>query len=33
MRRSLRCSRRGDVVVNGLGLEGWLDRLIKASGF
>ena len=21
------------VVVNGLGLEGWLDRLIKASGF
>ncbi|MEQ4450860.1 metal ABC transporter substrate-binding protein [Kosakonia sp. YIM B13605] len=21
------------VVVNGLGLEGWLDRLVKASGF
>lgn len=21
------------VVVNGLGLEGWVDRLIKASGF
>lgn len=21
------------VVINGLGLEGWLDRLIKASGF
>ncbi|MFS9532465.1 metal ABC transporter solute-binding protein, Zn/Mn family, partial [Klebsiella pneumoniae] len=21
------------VVVNGLGLEGWLDRLIQASGF
>ena len=21
------------VVVNGLGLEGWLDRLIKASGY
>ncbi len=21
------------VVVNGLGLEGWIDRLVKASGF
>ena len=21
------------VVVNGLGLEGWMDRLIKASGY
>ncbi|GJE16890.1 metal ABC transporter substrate-binding protein [Methylobacterium marchantiae] len=27
-----RLSAAGIVVVNGLGLEGWLDRLIKASG-
>lgn len=26
-------SRADVVVVNGLGLEGWLDRLVKASGF
>lgn len=30
---SLLLSKADVVVVNGLGLEGWLDRLVKASGF
>ena len=30
---SVLLSKADVVVVNGLGLEGWLDRLIKASGF
>lgn len=30
---SVLLSKADVVVVNGLGLEGWLDRLVKASGF
>ncbi|MBF0735021.1 metal ABC transporter substrate-binding protein [Citrobacter koseri] len=30
---SVALSKADVVVVNGLGLEGWLDRLVKASGF
>lgn len=32
-RDSVALNKADVVVVNGLGLEGWLDRLIKASGF
>lgn len=32
-RDSVLLSKADVVVVNGLGLEGWLDRLVKASGF
>lgn len=30
---SVLLSKADVVIVNGLGLEGWLDRLVKASGF
>lgn len=30
---SVLLSKADIVVVNGLGLEGWMDRLVKASGF